>query len=301
MTTGTKENLGSRLFKHIFLCTVLVLVFVPFYVMFVVAFKTNDQFQKNPYVLTAREWECPQNCGKEGDGCTHGGRRVSGLHWENWGIGWHTVKHGIANSVFLAMTGTIVTLSIALLAAYAFGRYKFPGSGFLWKAILLLLFMPGVANLIPLFNLMKSLHLLNSLWGLTIVGAAGGQIFALFMLRNFIEDMPQEFFECARIDGASHLQQVIHVVIPQCGGIISTLAILTFVRNWNVFMLPLIVIRDPERMPLAVRLFSLQGAYEKQWGPLMSAYFISAVPLILLFAFTMRLFIRGAGEGAIKG
>ncbi|MCP3884363.1 MAG: carbohydrate ABC transporter permease, partial [Propionibacteriaceae bacterium] len=133
------------------------------------------------------------------------------------------------------------------------------------------------------------------------IGAAGGQIFALFMLRNFIEDMPQEFFECARIDGANHVQQIIHVVIPQCGGIISTLAVLTFVRNWNNFMLPFIAIRDAERMPLAVNLYFLEGVYEKQWGPTMAAYFISAVPLILLFAFTMRLFIRGAGEGAIKG
>jgi ABC-type glycerol-3-phosphate transport system permease component len=300
MASGTKEKTTPRLLKHAFLCVMVMFAFLPFYVMLVVAFKTNEQFDKDPYFLTPTEWQCEHETPCTLTPCDKG-RRVSGLHWENWGVGWNTVKHGIANSVFLAMTGTMVTLSIALLAAYAFGRYKFPGSGFLWKAILLLLFMPGVANLIPLFNLMKSLHLLNSLLGLTVIGAAGGQIFALFMLRNFIEDMPQEFFECARIDGASHLQQVIHVVIPQCGGIISTLAILTFVRNWNVFILPLIVIRDPERMPLAVRLFFLQGAYEKQWGPLMAAYFISAVPLILLFAFTMRLFIRGAGEGAIKG
>jgi ABC-type glycerol-3-phosphate transport system permease component len=211
------------------------------------------------------------------------------------------VSTGIANSVFVAVTAAMITLCVAIFAAYVFGRYRFPGSRLVWSAILLLMLMPGVANLIPLFNLMKGLRLLNSLVGLSVVGAAGGQILCLFVLRNFIEDMPREFFECARIDGASHLQQIIHVVIPQCGGILSTLAILSFVGQWNNFILPLITIRDPERLPLAVRLYYLQGAYAKQWGPLMAAYFISAVPLIILFAFTMRLFIRGIGEGAIKG
>jgi ABC-type glycerol-3-phosphate transport system permease component len=195
----------------------------------------------------------------------------------------------------------LISLVVAVFAAYVFGRYRVPGGKVIWSLVLVLMLMPGVANLIPLFTLMKRLKLLNSLLGLSIVGAAGGQIICLYVLRNFIEDMPKEFFECARIDGASHFQQVIHVVVPQAGGIISTLAILRFVGAWNSFILPLITIRDPERLPLAVGLYHLQGAYVKQWGPLMSAYFISAVPLVVLFAFTMRFFIRGISEGAIKG
>jgi multiple sugar transport system permease protein len=91
------------------------------------------------------------------------------------------------------------------------------------------------------------------------------------------------------------------VVIPQCGGIISTLAILNFVSSWNSFILPLITLRDRETLPLAVGLYQLQGAYVKQWGPLMAAYFMAAVPLVVLFAFTMKFFIRGISEGAIKG
>jgi len=275
--TGTRESFTGWLVKHVWLWAMLVLIFLPFYVMFVVAFKDNTQFYNHPWILTRP------------------------LHWENWGVAWQTVGTGIANSIFLAITATLITMTVALLAAYVFGRYSFPGSNVIWSAILMLMLMPGVANLIPLFNLMKHLRLLNSLLGLAVVGAAGGQILALYVLRNFIEDMPQEYFECARIDGASHVQQIKHIVIPQCGGIISTLAILSFVGQWNNFILPLITIRDPERLPLAVKIYYLQGEYVKQWGPLMAAYFISAVPLILLFAFTMRFFVRGIAEGGIKG
>jgi ABC-type glycerol-3-phosphate transport system permease component len=273
----TSESPLARWLKHGYLWIMLALVFLPFYVMLVVSFKDNKQFSNHPWAPT---WP---------------------LHWENWIVGWNTVGVCIANSIFIAVLTTVITLCVAVLAAYVFGRYKVPFADLLWAAILVLMLMPGVANLIPLFNLMRGLHLLNSLVGLCIVSAAGGQIVCLYILRNFIEDMPKEFFECARIDGASHLQQIIHVVIPQCGGIISTLAILNFVGAWNSFILPLIAIRDPEKLPLAVGLYQLQGAYVKQWGPLMAAYFISAVPLVVLFAFTMRFFIRGISEGAIKG
>jgi len=271
------EGRVAWLIKHAYLGLMLALVFLPFYVMLVVSFKDNKQFYNHPWVLTFP------------------------LRWENWAVAWHTVGVYIANSIFLAVTATLITLVAAVLAAYVFGRYRLPFGELFWAGLIILMLMPGVANLIPLFNLMKRLNLLNSLLGLSVVTAAGGQVFCLYVLRNFIEDMPKEFFECARIDGASHLQQVIHVVIPQSGGIISALAIMSFVGAWNSFILPLITIRDPELLPLAVGLYRLQGAYVKEWGPLMAAYFISAVPLVILFAFTMRLFIRGISEGAIKG
>jgi ABC-type glycerol-3-phosphate transport system permease component len=271
------EHLPARILKHGYLWIMLALVFLPFFVMLVSSFKDNTQFYNSPWVPTG-----PAN-------------------WGNWAKAWDTVGVAIANSVFLAVTQTMITLAVALLAAYVFGRFRIPLGGLFWMSLIILMLMPGVANLIPLFNLMKDLRLLNSLIGLSIVGAAGGQVICLYVLRNFIEDMPKEFFECARIDGASHFQQIVHVVIPQTGGILSTLAILQFVGAWNNFILPLITIRDPEMLPLAVKLYHLQGAYVKEWGPLMAAYFISAVPLVILFSFTMRFFIRGIGEGAIKG
>jgi ABC-type glycerol-3-phosphate transport system permease component len=158
-----------------------------------------------------------------------------------------------------------------------------------------------VANIVPLFVLLKSMNLLNTLVALMLVGIAGAQVFTIFVLRNFIEDLPKDLFEAAEMDGASHLQQLRHVVVPMSMPIIGTLSILSFLRRWNEFLLPLIILRDQELFTLGVGLIYLDGEYVKQWGQIMAAYFVASVPLIIIFLFTMRLFVRGLSQGAIKG
>jgi ABC-type glycerol-3-phosphate transport system permease component len=108
-------------------------------------------------------------------------------------------------------------------------------------------------------------------------------------------------FESAEIDGAGVLQQIWHIVVPLSGSILSTLAIMQFLGNWNRLMLPLVIMRDDELLTVPVGLMRLQGEYVKQWGQLMAGYAISSIPLVLLFLFTMRLFVRGIAAGAIKG
>ncbi len=103
------------------------------------------------------------------------------------------------------------------------------------------------------------------------------------------------------MDGASHAQRILHVVFPMSLPIISTLAILRFIASWNQFVLPLIVLRDEAKFPIAVKLYQLEGAYLKEWGPLMAGYALAAIPLIVLFLFTMRYFVKGISSGAVKG
>jgi len=143
--------------------------------------------------------------------------------------------------------------------------------------------------------------MLNTLWALILLGVAGGQVFNIFVLRNFIDDLPRDLFEAAEIDGASHLQQVLTIVIPMSGPIIGTLAILSFLGIWNDFLMPFIVLRDPGLFTVGVGLIYLDGEYVKQWGEIMAAYFVASIPLIVLFLFTMRLFVRGLSAGALKG
>jgi multiple sugar transport system permease protein len=149
--------------------------------------------------------------------------------------------------------------------------------------------------------LLRELSLLNTLWALIVVGVSVGQAFNIFVLRSFVEDLPKDLFEAAEMDGASHWEQIRHIVIPMSAPIIGTLAILSFLNKWNEFLLPLIVLRDKSLFTLGVGLIYLDGEYVKQWGPIMAAYFVAALPLIVLFLFTMRLFVRGLSQGAIKG
>ena len=274
-----RSDLSRDWTKHLFILFFILIELFPLYMMFQVSFKDNATFIRQPWL--------PSN--------------PLSWHWENWNFAFHLILPYIANTVFVAVTGTVCSLFLAILGAYFFARHKLPFSGLLWAAFLALMLMPGVVNITPLFMLLKSLKLLNTLWALVLVGIAGGQVFSIFVLRNFIEDLPRDLFEAAEMDGASHLQQVFNVVIPMSGPIIGTLAILSFLSMWNDFLLPLIVLRDQDLFTLGVGLIYLDGEYVKQWGQIMAAYFVASIPLIIVFLFTMRLFVRGLSAGAIKG
>lgn len=265
--------------QHLIILFFVVIELFPLYMMAQVSLKDNATFIQNPWLPSApADWR-----------------------WENWLFGLRLVGPYIANTVFVAVCGTFATITCAVLGAYFFARYKMPGSGLLWSALIILMLLPSVANIVPLFLLLKSLSLLNTLWALIIVGAAGGQVFNLFVLRNFIEELPKDLFEAAEMDGASHLQQIRNVVLPLSAPIIGTLAILSFLQFWNDFLFPLVVLRDKDLFTLGVGLIYLDGEYVKQWGQIMAAYFLAAIPLIILFLFTVRLFVRGLSQGAIKG
>ena len=158
-----------------------------------------------------------------------------------------------------------------------------------------------VTSLVTLFNLVKNMGLINSLWALIAVGVAEGQVAGIFILKQFIEEIPKELFESAQMDGAGHLHQIIRIVLPMSGLILATVAIMKFLGVWNNLILPLVVLRDDEKLTIPVSLMRLDGEYIKQWGEMMAGYSIASVPLVILFLFAMRLSVKGLAAGAIKG
>jgi len=277
------RTVREEAFKHTFILIILFLTFFPLYIMLEVSVKNNQTFLTNPWLPTN-----PFNT-------------ETPWHFSNWATAWGTMGPYIANSIFVAVLGTVGSLVLGLLAAYFFARYKMPFANIFWSALMVLMLMPAITNLVPLFMLMKKLNLLNTLWSLVIVGIAGGQVVTVYIMRNFIEDLPYDLFEAAEVDGASHLAQLWNIVVPLSGPILSTLAILRFIAIWNDFIFALIMLRDKELFTLGVGLIYLDGEYIKEWGVVMAAYSIAAIPLVLIFIFTMRLFVRGLSAGALKG
>ena len=265
--------------KHLLIWLILAVELLPLYMMLQISMKDDAIFLDNTWL--------PSN--------------PLTWMWENYIFAVNLVLPYVANTVVVAVSATVGTLSLALLGAYFFARYKMPFSGVLWSLFLLLMLLPGVANIVPLFALLKQLNLLNTLYALIIIGIAGGQVFCIYVLRNFIEDIPKDLFEAAEMDGASHFNQLRNVVIPMSGSIIGTLAILTFLGQWNDFLMPLIILRDPELFTIGVGLIYLDGEYVKQWGKIMAAFFVASLPLIIIFLLTMKLFVRGLSSGALKG
>jgi ABC-type glycerol-3-phosphate transport system permease component len=266
-----------RFSKHAGIVATLLFALLPVYLMLVVSLKSNAQFYADPTTPSAP------------------------YHWEHWSQAWRIIMPSVANSIFVCTSSTAMTLFLGLGAAYFFGRARLPLSGLFWNAILLLMMMPTIANLIPLFRLLRELDMLNSLTALIAVGVSGGQILAIFVLRSFVMEIPGDLFEAAEVDGASHFQQMLVVVVPLCGPILGTVGVMHFMNEWNEFILPLIVMRDSEQLPVMVQLLRMAGEYVKFWGPLMAGYSLASVPVIFLFACTMKLFVRGMTEGAVKG
>lgn len=263
---------------HVPLIVLLLLTFFPFVLMIVFSFKDNTQFMLERWTLSFP------------------------MHLENFVRAWRIgkISRYIGNSLLYSGISVAGTLFTAVLAAYAFARMKFWGKEILFYLIIGLLMIPGVLTLVPSFFLVMKLNLLNTRWVIILPYMAGGQAFAIFILRTFFMGIPEELFEAARIDGANEFRALMNIALPLSKPIIGTLALLQVYSTWNDLVWPLTVITKPELKTIMIGLLTFRGQFNTDFGPLYAGYVIASVPLIILFAFTSNLFIQGLTSGAIK-
>jgi len=262
--------------RHGLLLAFLVLTFFPFAFMLLTSLKDNNQFY-NAF------WALPKP-----------------LEWGNYVTAWDQIKQYILNSVIVSTLSVIGVLTVASLAAYVFARYRFPGSTALFYAILALFMFPGVLSLTSSFMWVKQLGLMNTKAALVLPYIAGGQVFAIFILRSFIAALPEELFEAARIDGAGEFRVFTTLALPLCRPILGTIAIMNLMSTWNDYVWPLIVLSDDANKTLAIGLAAFQGVNNTLYGPLMAGYTIASLPLLVLFLLAMKQFMGGLMSGAIK-
>jgi len=221
-------------------------------------------------------------------------------HWENYTLAWAQIAPYMKNSFIVTIVSTAGVLALSCVGGFVFARYSFPGKEILWYAILALLMIPSILTLIPTFILVKQLQLLNTLWALILPYIAGGDVFAIFVLRAFFASLPEELFEAARIDGAGELAAFWRIGLPLTLPALGTIAILQVLSSWNDYIWPLIVLFDDPVKTLTLGLVAFQGKHETDWGPLMAGYTIASIPLVVLFALTTRTFIKGLTSGGLK-
>ena len=222
--------------------------------------------------------------------------------WENYRDGWVTMRRYIFNSLWYSMVSVVIVVFLSSISGYVFARHRFPGKEAIYVVILALLMIPGILTLIPAFVLVKQLGLFNTPWALILPWSAGGQVFGILLCRTYFATLPQELFDAAKVDGASELEQYFWIALPLSWPILVTLAIMHLVGSYNDFIWPLLTISDQNIQVVTVGLTQFRDEFGTvTWGPRMAAYAVSSLPLVILFAFGMRYYVRGLTSGAVKG
>jgi ABC-type glycerol-3-phosphate transport system permease component len=203
------------------------------------------------------------------------------------------------NSVAVAVFVTLGTLLIDALAAYAFAKKAFWGRDLLFTLMLATVMIPGALLLIPTFLVTNWLGLLNSYGGLII--PALGNVLGVFLLRQFMQTLPDELEQAARIDGCSEFGVFWRIVLPLSAPALATLAIVVFTGQWNSLVWPLVVINNKDLYTLPLGLALLRSEFQVNYGITSAAAFLSVAPLMVIFVFLQRYFLAGLTVGAVKG
>ena len=209
------------------------------------------------------------------------------------------VERWFINSMVAATLHTILVLVVASMAAYALSRLDFPGKKFLTAIILATIFVPSISLIIPNYNIVDSLGWLDTMLAIIVPGAAGA--FGVFFLRQFFLSLPMELEEAALLDGANRWTIFTKLVLPLSGGPMATLALLSFLTNWNDFLWPLYVLFNPEKLTLGPGLALLQGANATDYALLMAGGLVASIPALLVFMLAQRYIIEGVSRSGIKG
>jgi multiple sugar transport system permease protein len=206
----------------------------------------------------------------------------------------------LGNSLLVSFTSTILGVVVAVPAAYAFSRFRFPGREMLFYSVLLRNMFPAVVFLMPLFIMMRWLRLVNTEASLILTYLTFGLPLSIWLLKGFYDNIPPQLEQAARIDGASRFQAFIRVMMPlSTPGIIAT-AIYSFILAWNEYVYALTFLNDKSKLTLPVGLQRFFTEYATNWPGLMAASFITSVPVVVLFLVLQKYFVRALTEGAVK-
>lgn len=204
------------------------------------------------------------------------------------------------NSLYVSAVTTVLGVAVAVPAAYAFSRFRFPGRTFLFFSVLVRNMFPAVVFLMPLFLLMRWLGLVNTHGSLILTYLTFGLPLSIWLLKGFYDNIPFQLEQAARIDGATRFQAFFYIVMPlSTPGIIAT-SIFSFIGAWNEYVYAYTFLSKQESMTLPVGIQRFFTEFATDWPGLMAATFLMSVPVVVLFLVLQKYFVRALTEGAVK-
>jgi len=203
------------------------------------------------------------------------------------------------NSMIAATAHTLLVLITASTAAYALARMHFRGKNVMFAVIVLTLVIPQFVFIIGNYVIVEYFGWLDTLLAVIVPGAAGA--FGVFFLRQFFVSLPLELEEAALIDGANHFQIFLRIILPLSKAPLATLAVLSFLVNWNDFLWPVYVLLSPASLTLPPGLAILQGAYNTKYAVIMAGGVLASIPVLIIYIFAQRYIIEGVSRSGLKG
>lgn len=276
---GSAKSVPGMLL-HLLLIAIAFVWIYPFLWMISASFKSQDEFFSKGLSLIP-----------------------SSLDFSNFVRAWdagHFDRYFL-NSIVITTAVIVIVLFITSTCGYALGRYAFRGKQLVVTVLAASIFVPLEFSIIPIFELIKHLGLMNSLGGIILAESGGGHIVFVLLFAGFFRQVPKELEEAAIMDGCGFLRTFVHIMLPLSKPIVGSAVIMQFIWTWNSFLLPLaLTLSNPNLRTLAVGLYALRGENIVDWTGIAAGGTIALVPIIVVFLLLQRYFIDGMA-GAVKG
>ena len=283
MTTETKSKMPFWLLgksgAYAVLILGLVATLLPFFYIIVSSLKTDAELRKTPPDFFPQEPTLKHY--------------TTILTDENIPI-----ERNVANSVVVSFARVLITLFTSSFAGYIFAKYHFKGKNLAFGVILIQIMIPFQVVMIPNYLLVVKFGLIDSLWALIIPSMVDA--YGIFMMKQFIESMPAELMDAARIDGASEFGIYSRIILPQLGPALASLGIFTFMATWNDYLWPLIVLTSPEKRTIPLLLVWFQTQHTSNQGLVLAASILTLLPIFLIYIFLQRWIVDQATQSAFK-
>ncbi|MFJ8895261.1 carbohydrate ABC transporter permease [Leifsonia sp. NPDC102414] len=270
---------AGQIVLYVVLCLLTLLIVLPLLWIVLTSFKTDSDAIQNPFSVFPTPWSVDA--------------------YITLSSGQQPIFRWFLNSLLAATLQTAIILVTASAAAYALARLEFWGKKIVFGAIIATLLVPPVIFLIPNYLIVQNLGWLDTIWAISIPGAASA--FGVFFLRQFFIGLPVEIEEAARIDGAGDIRIFLQIVVPLARPALATLAVLSFLANWNDFLWPVYVLLSPENLTLQPGLAQLQGAYSTHFAIVMAGAVIASIPVLILFSIAQRHIVDSVASSGVKG
>ena len=275
---------GPQIGVHATVILLILISFIPVYLMLTLSFKNPLQYQHERYLISFP------------------------LRLSNYATAWDYLHTYVWNTLVAAVIGFLGMLILSVIGGYVFARLRFPGREPLYYSIIGLMMVPWIVSFVPQYVLYNDLGLTNTLWAVIVLNIASGPVFGIFLLRTFFSGIPEELYESARIDGAGHWTLITQITLPLSLPTIATLAVLNFLSTWNSYLWPLVAITDPKAQQISVGLYqmarnlssNLTAPTEIQGGPVFAGYVIASLPMVIMFFFLGKFYVEGLVESGLK-